>query len=850
MGASFGFAAPSARLRENDGDLHIVETTSRRRDEDTKYLPVISRKRTTKMSEGEDFFGGMGGIQSMGILNALRTGDPRIDMVLAMCFPFIVKFLLDSFRQVWQKIQDMLNWSPDMGYHERRIVHKTNRDRWGGVSNDDEDTQNTILIKAIDMYLHSQIKLDLRQANIDLTSTEDKNASVGQRHNYYYYDDSDDDDDDSKTLVGALSKYRIVKKPPVNEWHSLGSHGPTKQEGNDETMDKASEDVDQSCEDVLLRIERQEHDSSGNDKTGSGNSGTQLVNTYLFQSESGEAIDAFIDKAYQWYLNELRKLDDNSRYLYELKSNSFSRKDDEDDGPSGRIYTRYRLSEEKTFGSLFFREKESLLRLIQHFTNRSGKYSIPGYPHKLGLLLSGCPGSGKTSFIKALAQHTGRSIVNVPLARVSTNAELMSIFFNHRKYVEGENMPAKLGFKDVIFVMEDVDAASNVVKRRDGKLKGDSEESADEQILSGNDLPTPKSVWQMLLESNESDCRELVEQLIEKSPRLKTKATQASVLTQAVHRLRAMPGLGLVGAVEVGDDPALEKIGADTLCTVNQIMDDTSTVDRYLASQARILMTRIEQGAEIDDVFVDALLGNNAFGDVCLSHLKTADKTSSDRLSPGGSLDLSKLAAGDGVFSAMMEGLSTPTTAASTSANTETGSLKNVTSRAVQGPVSASSGAGSKTVGGGLLDGFGSSLWKPERDQLNLSGLLNVLDGVVDSPGRIVIMTTNHVEHLDPALIRPGRIDKKLFLGYMTAVDAIAMLEHYFQMALTDSQRQRVEDVINGTGSLSQGKARPLSLTPAQIEQMTAEHDEIEDMIGALEAKGSKCLSSPRLARN
>jgi hypothetical protein len=39
-------------------------------------------------------------------------------------------------------------------------------------------------------------------------------------------------------------------------------------------------------------------------------------------------------------------------------------------------------------------------------------------------------------------------------------------------------------------------------------------------------------------------------------------------------------------------------------------------------------------------------------------------------------------------------------------------------------------------------------------------GLLNVLDGVVDTPGRIVVMTSNHPDKLDPALIRPGRINK------------------------------------------------------------------------------------------
>ena len=49
-----------------------------------------------------------------------------------------------------------------------------------------------------------------------------------------------------------------------------------------------------------------------------------------------------------------------------------------------------------------------------------------------------------------------------------------------------------------------------------------------------------------------------------------------------------------------------------------------------------------------------------------------------------------------------------------------------------------------------------------------ISRILNALDGISISHGRVVIMTTNHIEKLDAALLRPGRIDVKLELGYVT----------------------------------------------------------------------------------
>lgn len=55
------------------------------------------------------------------------------------------------------------------------------------------------------------------------------------------------------------------------------------------------------------------------------------------------------------------------------------------------------------------------------------------------------------------------------------------------------------------------------------------------------------------------------------------------------------------------------------------------------------------------------------------------------------------------------------------------------------------------------------------RVQLSFSGFLNALDGVATQEGTVLFMTTNHVERLDPALIRAGRIDEQLELGYVDA---------------------------------------------------------------------------------
>ncbi|KAL0476665.1 hypothetical protein AKO1_006166 [Acrasis kona] len=48
------------------------------------------------------------------------------------------------------------------------------------------------------------------------------------------------------------------------------------------------------------------------------------------------------------------------------------------------------------------------------------------------------------------------------------------------------------------------------------------------------------------------------------------------------------------------------------------------------------------------------------------------------------------------------------------------------------------------------------------KTKLTFSGVLNALDGVASQKNKLVFMTTNHIERLSPALIRPGRVDFKV----------------------------------------------------------------------------------------
>lgn len=552
-------------------------------------------------------------LTQLGMMNKLSTGNMVLDLLLCLLVPTIMTHLSSHFEKVKHWLESLLLKKTTASYH--RTIEYATAD--GYYWYDADNSRNKVLQDAILMYLDTlpDVVEKFKEAKFQLV----KGPKGGQQEDEDSVDkggnDSDSDSDSEYDYRSdEIRRYKVRVIPPEGVDIEVAA-------GLMFNMNKRKEEGDEKHVKWVVSL-----------------------TFYSYLKDGQTIIDDFVERALDHYKLMEGQKKDMTRYLY---TPLFAGKpaSNDDSGNSGMLFKRYALSDEKTFQSFFHPEKEVLLKLLDHFTMKTGKFAIPGYPHKLGLLLHGPPGTGKTSLIKALAHYTKRHIVSIPLARVKTNQELTDLVFDQACRVEGDDWTYKLPFKKTIFVMEDVDAAADVVHKREKN-----------QFMSFMGMG---------------------------------------------------PSMGKYKPSDFETDKNGDKNGDSK---------EPATKD---------------SGTEIEE------------GPVMMKM-------------PG--------------------------------------------------------------MGNG-----GISKWLDGADELNLAGILNVLDGVVDCPNRIVIMTTNHPEKLDPALIRPGRINKKLYLGLLRGEEAICMVERYY-----GELDQETKDKFFGFFPEEE-------VSPAALESLCADCDTIEELFKGVE---------------
>ena len=105
------------------------------------------------------------------------------------------------------------------------------------------------------------------------------------------------------------------------------------------------------------------------------------------------------------------------------------------------------------------------------------------------------------------------------------------------------------------------------------------------------------------------------------------------------------------------------------------------------------------------------------------------------------------------------------------------------------------------------------------KDKLTLNTILNLLDGILEDDGRILIMTTNHPEKLDPALTRPGRIDYHLDMNNCSHSTIVDIVNHNYDLQYTTDTFPKINEI------------KEYIWSPAEIIQLSINYKNIDDLI-------------------
>jgi chaperone BCS1 len=133
------------------------------------------------------------------------------------------------------------------------------------------------------------------------------------------------------------------------------------------------------------------------------------------------------------------------------------------------------------FQNRFFTNKEQILDKINFFIKNPEWYKKRGIPYTLGFLLWGEPGCGKTGFIKALMNLTGRHGISIKLNNRFDMNKLREIIFDEN--IDDETL---IPPENRILIFEDIDCMGTIVKDRD--LNDQKEDEKNKEKKKDTDL--------------------------------------------------------------------------------------------------------------------------------------------------------------------------------------------------------------------------------------------------------------------------------------------------------------------------------------------------------------------------
>lgn len=220
--------------------------------------------------------------------------------------------------------------------------------------------------------------------------------------------------------------------------------------------------------------------------------------TLISESLSASEIASYVRNLYTNYLEEMKNSLGDKIFFFDQKCEQMPTRPTigattEDmkrmiisTSPKNLSFTMTPFYSNKRFSNIYGKEVRLIEKRVRFFLERRDWYEDKGVPYQLGLLLSGIPGAGKTSIIRALANLTKRHIVNVNFANITTATQLKHLFYSDKLHVHADSTvcPFFIPMDQRLYVLEEIDAIGDVVRKRDPKTRDAHTPVEDEVTLA------------------------------------------------------------------------------------------------------------------------------------------------------------------------------------------------------------------------------------------------------------------------------------------------------------------------------------------------------------------------------
>lgn len=208
-----------------------------------------------------------------------------------------------------------------------------------------------------------------------------------------------------------------------------------------------------------------------------------LLSNVLSAAEMGN----YVKELYNNHLQEIKNALGNKIYFFDQKNKDANpppqaNSSNEDailshkimrinTAPKQLSFTMTPFYSNKQFSNIYGKDIRLIEKRIKFFIDNRDWYDKKGIPYQIGLLLSGVPGCGKTSVIRAIANMTKRHIVNVNFANITTATQLKNMFYCDKLQVYTDNTMANMQsyfipIEQRLYVLEEIDAIGDIVKQR------------------------------------------------------------------------------------------------------------------------------------------------------------------------------------------------------------------------------------------------------------------------------------------------------------------------------------------------------------------------------------------------